>query len=160
MMGGPGRGARLRRCVISNPTVSAPAGREAKDQARLEAARKFAIEAARLASHSHCSNVVVLDVSSVSPVTDFFVIATGTSPRQMRTVCDEVEEMGQPMGHLSLSRSGYEGDHWVCIDFVDMILHLFNPEARIFYDLDNLWGDARKVEWRGENEKASSDVKD
>jgi ribosome-associated protein len=95
----------------------------------------------------------VLDVSGVSPVTDFFVVATGTSPRQMRSVCDEVEELGQPAGHTALSRSGYEGDHWICIDFVDMILHVFNPEARIFYDLDNLWGDARKVEWRGENEK-------
>ncbi len=122
----------------------------------MKSARKFAIDAARLASHSHCSNIVVLDVSGVSPVTDFFVIATGTSPRQMRTVCDEAEEMGAPAGHHALSRSGYEGDHWICVDFVDTVLHVFNPDGRIFYDLDNLWGDARKVEWRGEQEKADT----
>jgi len=95
--------------------------------------------------------VTILDVAGVSPVTDFFVIATGTSARQMRTVCDEMEEVGQPRGHRALSRSGYEGDHWICVDFVDVVLHMFNEDARLFYDLDNLWGDARRVEWRDPN---------
>jgi len=113
-------------------------------------AREFAIDAARLASETHCSNVVILDVSAVSPVTDFLVLATGTSPRQMRTVCDEVEELGDPRGHRALSKSGYEGDHWMLIDFVDVVVHLFNGDARVFYDLDNLWGDGKRVEWRAE----------
>lgn len=121
---------------------------ERKQRQRYEAARQFAIDAARLASLTHCSHIVVLDVSAVSPVTDFFVIATGTSPRQMRTVCDEIEELGEPGGNRALSRSGYEGDHWILVDFVDVVVHLFNGDARLFYDLENLWGDAKTVEWR------------
>jgi ribosome-associated protein len=129
-------------------TNLSPEETERQQRARYERAKQFAIDAARLASHTHCSNIVVLDVSDISPVTDFFVIATGTSPRQMRTVCDEVEEMGQPAGNVALSRSGYEGDHWILVDFVDVVVHLFHGDARLFYDLENLWGDARKVEWR------------
>ena len=89
-----------------------------------------------------------MTVTGISPVTDFFVIATGTSPRQMRSVCDEIEEMGSPRGYRSLSKSGYGGDHWILVDFVDAVVHLFNEEARAYYDLDNLWGDAKRVEWQ------------
>jgi ribosome-associated protein len=130
--------------------VVEPKPATAAERQSYEVAREFAIDAARLASETHCSNVVILDVSAVSPVTDFLVLATGTSPRQMRTVCDEVEELGDPRGHRALSKSGYEGDHWMLIDFVDVVVHLFNGDARVFYDLDNLWGDGKRVEWRAE----------
>ena len=92
--------------------------------------------------------MVVLDVSGISPVTDFFVLATGTSTRQMRGVCDEVEEMGEERNFKALARAGYEGESWILVDFVDVVLHLFSHEARAFYDLDNLWGDAKRVEWQ------------
>ena len=84
----------------------------------------------------------------ISPVTDYFVIASGTSPRQMRTVCDQIEELAAPKGYSVLSRSGYEGEQWMLYDFVDVIVHVFNDESRRFYDLENLWGDAKRVEWR------------
>jgi ribosome-associated protein len=92
--------------------------------------------------------VVILDVRRLSPVTDFFVIATGTSPRQMRTVCDDIEELAQQLQFNPIARSGYEGDTWMLTDFVDVIVHIFSDEARQFYDLDNLWGDGQRVEWR------------
>lgn len=91
---------------------------------------------------------MVLDVRGISQVTDFFVIATGTTPRQMRSVCDDIEELGRPKGFESLSRSGYEGENWILADFVDVVVHLFNQDARQYYDLDNLWGDARTVPWK------------
>jgi ribosome-associated protein len=114
----------------------------------MEDARQFAIDAARLAAHTHCGNVKVLDVSGVSPVTDFFVIATGTSPRQMHTVCDEIEELGEPRNYKPLAKPGYGGDHWILVDFFDVVVHVFDAEARLFYDLDNLWGDGKIVEWQ------------
>ena len=95
---------------------------------------------------TRCHNIVVLDMRGLSPVTDFMVLATGTSPRQMQTACDEVQELGEPRGFRSLSRSGDNG-HWTCIDLVDVVVHVFSQEARMYYDLDNLWGDARKVQW-------------
>ena len=117
------------------------------EEQRLAAARQFAIEAARHFAATRCHNVVVLDMDGLSPITDFMVIGTGTSPRQMRTVVDQLEEVAEPKGHRKLSRSGDESGQWIVTDFVDVVCHVFSPEARHFYDLDNLWGDAKRVEW-------------
>lgn len=94
----------------------------------------------------------MLDVSGLSPVTDFFVLATGTSARQMRTVMKEMEELAQARGMGCLSRSGLEGEMWMLCDLVDVVIHVFNPDSRQFYDLDSLWGDARRVEWKEDNQ--------
>jgi ribosome-associated protein len=112
--------------------------------------RQFAIECARLVANTRCHNVVVLDVSGLSPVTDFFVLATGTSARQMKTVMEDVEELAEQRKVGCLGRSGYEGETWMLCDMVDVIVHVFSPDARMYYDLDSLWGDARRVEWREE----------
>lgn len=114
----------------------------------MKAARKFAIEAARLAANTRCHNVVVLDVGGLNHVTDYLVLATGSSARQMRSVVDEIEEMGQPQGFKPLSRTGMEGELWLLCDMVDVVVHVFNQDARMFYDLDSLWGDAKVVEWK------------
>ena len=90
----------------------------------------------------------MLDVRNLSPVTDYFVVATGTSARQMRTVCDEVAEVGERMDYKPLSVSGYEGEQWILADFFHVIVHVFNDEGRSYYDLDSLWGDAPRVDWR------------
>jgi len=115
---------------------------------RVNAARKFAIEAAQLAANTRCHNVVVLDVQGLNHVTDFFVLATGSSARQMRTVMDQIEELGEPYDLAPHSRTGYEGETWLLCDLVDVVVHIFNQDARMFYDLDGLWGDAKVVEWK------------
>jgi ribosome-associated protein len=130
----------VRRWII--PTARAPAA-----QAQLDAARTFAIDTAKLLADTRCSQIVVLDVSGVSPVTDFLVIATGTSPRQMKTACDSVEEIAEPRDFRALSRSGDTTSNWTCIDFVDVVIHVFSGEARNFYDLAGMWGDAAQVAW-------------
>ena len=88
-------------------------------------------------------------------MTDYLVLATGTSPRQMRTVCDELAEMAEQRGEHALGRDGFAGDGgnsdsagggWMLIDFVDVVVHVFSQDARAFYDLDSLWGDAKKVD--------------
>ena len=113
-----------------------------------EAARRFAVDAARVAANTRCANVVVLDVSRVSPVTDFFVIATGTSGRQMRSVADDIEEAGAGQNFKAMGRHGHQGESWILTDFVDVIVHLFSPDARGYYDLDGLWGDGVVVDWQ------------
>jgi len=134
--------------VSANQTVPQQASGRSGEQARLETARAFAIQAARMAANTNCQNVAVLDVAGLSPVTDFMVIATGTSPRQMKTVCDEVEEVGEGQNFKAISRVGDDSSSWTCIDFVDVVVHVFSQDARSYYDLDGLWGDARPVEWR------------
>ncbi len=111
-------------------------------------ARDFAISAARMAADTRCVNVVVLDVTKVSPITDYLVIATGTSARQMRSVCDDIEDMGKPQGYKALTRAGHDGETWILVDFVNVVVHVFSAEARGYYDLDNLWGDGEKVPWQ------------
>lgn len=92
--------------------------------------------------------MTVLDVRGISPITDYFVIGTGSSGRQMRSIAEDVEEMGGPRKFAAFGRNGYEGDSWLLADFVDVILHLFSPTARGFYDLEGLWGDAPQVDWQ------------
>jgi ribosome-associated protein len=89
----------------------------------------------------------VLDVTGISPVTDFLVIATGTSARQMRTVVDDVAEYGEANGFKPYGAPDTESDAWLLVDFVHVVVHVFNSEARMYYDLDSLWGDAKKVDW-------------
>jgi ribosome-associated protein len=113
-----------------------------------EAARQFAIEAARLAANTRCHNVVVMDVRGISPVTDYLVLATGSSARQMRTVLDEVTEFGQQRGFGCISHGRQEGETWLLCDMVDVVVHIFTQDARMYYDLDSLWGDAKRVEWK------------
>lgn len=108
--------------------------------------RAFAIEAAQLAANTHCANVVVLDVRGLSPVTDYFVIATGTSARQMRSVGEEIEEIAESRNNRLINRS--VDDHWILLDFVDVVVHIFEQDARLFYDLESLWGDAQRVDWK------------
>lgn len=88
----------------------------------------------------------MLDVRGLSPVTDYFVIATGTSARQMKSVGEEVEEIGAAKNNRVMSRSVDE--HWILLDFVDVVVHVFEHESRQFYDLESLWGDAKRVDWK------------
>ncbi len=112
--------------------------------------RQFALQAASLAANTRCHDVAVLELGGLSPLCDYFVLASGTSARQMRTVADEVGELGSKTNFPPHSAAGYEGESWILLDCIDVVVHLFSDEARRFYDLDNLWGDARKVDWQKE----------
>ena len=116
--------------------------------------RQFAIDCARHAAGTRCHNVVCLDVRGISPVTDYMVLATGTSARQMRTVCEEMAEIAEQRGERAFGTDGIVGPGaetggggWMLIDFVNVVVHVFTQDARAFYDLDSLWGDAKKVEF-------------
>ena len=108
-------------------------------------AKKFSLEAAKIALERHCTNVVVLDLKSKSPATDYFLIATGTSDRQTRTVADEITQLGREHNFKIFGRAGYEQGKWVLLDFVDVVVHIFDEEFRQYYDLELLWGDAKKL---------------
>jgi ribosome-associated protein len=108
----------------------------------------FAIEAARIAEDNHAEGVVVLDLRGISSIADFFVIGTGTSERQMQAIVDRVEEFGRKVGQKPFGYSGRESDSWVLADYVDVVVHMFSPDKRRYYDLELLWGDAPRVEWQ------------
>lgn len=108
-------------------------------------ALSFAKEVARLARDRHCQDVVILDLRGVSSAMDFFVIATGTSDRQMKSVADEICQMAKQYGLTRLGREGYRFAHWILLDFLEVVVHLFTQEYRQYYDLEMLWGEAKRV---------------
>jgi ribosome-associated protein len=112
-----------------------------------ETAKAFALSAAKIAAERHCSDIVVLDLKGKSPATDYFVIATGTSDRQMRAVADEICEAAKEHGQQRFGRAGYEQARWILLDFVDVVIHIFDAEYREYYDLELLWGDAKRLKW-------------
>lgn len=114
---------------------------------RPDRARAFAIEAARSAADDKCDEVVLLDVRGIYQECDYVVIASGTSDRQIGSAGDSIEKLGPTLGY-PLSRREVDDRHtWLLLDFVDVTVHLFEPNTRAYYDLELRWGDAKKVRW-------------
>ena len=114
-----------------------------------DATPDLAIEIARLLRDDKCEDVLVLDLRGRSQITDFFVIATGTSQRQMRSVGQHVEAMASDQkAHVFRSNLSDRDSSWYVIDISGVIVHLFESHTRSYYDLEMLWGDADRVEWR------------
>jgi ribosome-associated protein len=129
-------------------SLARPARPKPEHGAADETIRTFALEAARTCHDLHCEEVLVLDVRGLSQITDYILIASGTSDRQIRSVAHDLEKLGAEHG---LKRFGSERDErtlWVVVDFVDVVVHLFEPATRGHYDLEMLWGDAVQVKWR------------
>lgn len=110
-------------------------------------AHQFAIEIARIAHDYKSENLVALDLRGISSVTDFVVICTGTSDRQMRAVADLVIEYGKKVGETPYGKAGYDNAVWILLDYVDVVFHTFAKVYREYYDLELLWGDAPRVDW-------------
>lgn len=101
----------------------------------------------------HCAdekkavNMIALDLREIASFTEFFVIASGMNPRQVQAIADEInEQLKKQLRRKPVRIEGYAGAEWVLLDYGDFIIHLFEKEARDFYDLERLWRDARRVE--------------
>jgi ribosome-associated protein len=113
----------------------------------LTGSREFAIAAARAASSKKAQDVVVMEVRDLIVITDFFVLASGTTDRQVRTVAQEIENALRSQGMKPVRREGQREGRWVLLDFVDFVAHVFHQEERDYYGLERLWSDAPLVEW-------------
>jgi ribosome-associated protein len=111
--------------------------------------------AARAASSKQGEAIVVLDVRDLITITDYFVIASGTSDRQVKTIAEEVLANLKGLGVRPVRQEGEPAAGWVLLDFVDFVVHVFSSDRREFYRLDNLWADAPVVDW-GEKAEAAS----
>ncbi len=118
-------------------------------------ARQFAIDAATLMGELKCTDVVVVDLLSRSEVCDFMIIGSGTSQRQMRSVGEAIAKMGKERGSPAWRSDADSGASWIVFDFVDVVVHLFEPSQRAFYDLEGLWADAPRLAWRAASSTAA-----
>ncbi|MGZ3709013.1 MAG: ribosome silencing factor, partial [Bdellovibrionota bacterium] len=104
-----------------------------------------ALDCARAAIDKKAENVKVLDLSHLSSFTDFFVITSGMSDRQVQAIADSVESAMEGAGHELVSIEGYSEGRWVLMDFGDVVIHIFLDALREYYDLEALWTDAPRV---------------
>ncbi len=103
--------------------------------------------AIRCAAEKKAMNMVALDLREIASFTEFFVIASGANQRQVQAISDEIgEQLKKQYQRKPVRIEGYSGAEWVLLDYGDFVVHLFDKEARDFYDLERLWRDARKVE--------------
>jgi ribosome-associated protein len=102
--------------------------------------------AAHAASDKKATDLVVLDLRKVASFTEYFVICTGTSTRQVQAISDAVEEVLRKNGKRPLHIEGYSSGEWILLDYGDFIAHVFGAASRRFYDLERLWRDAPRVE--------------
>ena len=124
-----------------------PADRPNPDPERSEAER-FAVAAAKLLNEYDCADIRLLDVRGVSPLTHFLVIASGTSDRQLRSLAKQVAGLAGEQGFERYGDDKDDAATWLVADFVEVMVHLFEPATRGHYDLEMLWGDAPEINWR------------
>jgi ribosome-associated protein len=110
---------------------------------RLPAAIAAAVEAAR---DKKATDLVVLDLRRSSAFTDFFLLCTGQSTRQVKAITDAIEARLRTARRAPSHLEGYERAEWVLMDYFDFVVHVFTPETRAFYALDRLWGQAERIE--------------
>jgi ribosome-associated protein len=109
----------------------------------MTSARDWVLEAAAAAADKKAERIVILDVSKQLVITDYFVIASGTNDRQVRTIAEEVERrLSAGHGIKPFRREGEREGRWVLLDYVDFVVHVFLEEEREYYDLERLWSDA------------------
>lgn len=93
-------------------------------------------------------DIVVLDLQKLSGFTDYFVIASGGSNRQVRAICDHIEEKLAKAGHRIFGREGYNEGHWVVLDYGSVVAQLFDDQARNNYALEEFWKKAKRVRFQ------------
>lgn len=102
---------------------------------------------ARTAADQKARDIVVLDMRGISRLYDYFVLITGNSRRQIHTITEEIDAAMRAQGDLRLSIEGYEASKWVVQDYGDVVVHVFDPDTREYYALEELWADAVRVDW-------------
>ena len=122
-----------------------PADRPVPERAEAE---QFAIASAQMLDDYDCGDIRVMDVRGVSPLTYYLVIASGTSDRQLRSLLKQVAKLGEEQGFERFGDDKDEAATWMVADFVEVMVHLFEPNTRGHYDLEMLWGDAPDVQWQ------------
>lgn len=112
--------------------------------AELDAEVKLALACA---SDKKAVGLVALDLREIASFTEFFIIASGTNQRQVQAICDEIsEQLKKQLSSRPVRIEGYSTAEWVVLDYGDFVVHIFEKEAREFYDLERLWRDAKRVE--------------
>jgi len=116
------------------------------DVTLLDALERACLCARKAADHK-ARDIVVLDMREVTPLFDYLILATGSGRRQIHTLAEEIDAAMRTAGDVRSSIAGYEGSRWVVQDYGDVVVHVFDPDTRQYYALEDLWADASRVDW-------------
>ena len=116
------------------------------DPVQASPAPEFWRLAVQAAQSKQAKDIRVLDLRSITAFADYFVIASGSNTRQIQAIVDEVELQLKKAGDRALSIEGYDNAEWVLMDYGDYLIHIFSDKARLYYDLERLWREAKVVE--------------
>ena len=112
--------------------------------------KTLALTCARLADNKKAENIALLDLRSISSIADYFVIVTGSNEPHLRAIVDEItEKLRLDHNVRPFSIDGAKITPWIVLDFIDVLVHVMNDEFRELYDLENLWGDGEKIDFKG-----------
>lgn len=107
-----------------------------------DSARVLILQAYEAAESKKAQDIKVMDIRDISPITDYFIICSGSSTVQVKAIADEIELKLSEAGHYMYHKEGYSTGHWILLDFGNVIVHVFHKEDREFYSLERLWADA------------------
>jgi ribosome-associated protein len=123
-----------------------PARLEAATAKPTLAALQRALLAAQTAEENRGRDIKILDVRELTTIFDYFVVATGTSRRQLHAISDEIDRVFQAeLGDRRMGVEGYDESRWILLDYGDIVVHVFDDETRAYYGLEELWAHAKRV---------------
>ncbi len=88
-------------------------------------------------------DIQIIDIGELSPIADYFILASGSNRSQIQAMADAVEEKMHTNGHRLKQIEGYDGANWILLDYYDVVVHIFDRDSRIFYDLERIWADGK-----------------
>lgn len=90
-------------------------------------------------------DISIIDISEISTLADYFIMVSGSNRNQVQALCDNVEETLGRMGVDRKQCEGYEAGNWILLDYRDIVIHIFDKENRLFYDLERIWRDGKQI---------------
>jgi len=130
-------------CLMAEDQKTTPAK---SDQPNEDSALRRALVAARVAEENRGRDIVILDTRELTPIFDYFVIVSGTSRRQLHAISEDIDHaLEDGLGDRRMGIEGYVESRWILLDYGDLVIHLFEPETREYYGLEQLWTQAKRV---------------
>ncbi len=138
-------------CQPASPTEPA------RQEPSMDRSLQLALAAAHVAEENRGQDVLVLDLRGLTSVFDYFVIASGTSRRQLHAISDEIDKkLCKELRDKRMGIEGYQGSSWILLDYGSVVIHLFETESRDFYAIEKLWGEAPRVVWQSLVERGTA----
>ncbi len=139
----------MTRSTTESTSVSQNSSIVIPPDAKARRSLQLALAAAQVAEEDQGQDVLVLDLRDLTCMFDYFVIASGTSRRQLHAMSEDIDKrLEQELGDKRMGIEGYQGSNWILLDYGTVVIHLFDAETRDYYAMEKLWGEAKRLDWR------------